>query len=334
MAQTEEATKNAVILPFLRCLGFDVFDPTQVIPEYVADVGTKKGEKIDYAVKIDDRIEYLVEAKSITTSLRGAQYSQLFRYFHTLDAKIAILTNGLEFWFFSDIDTPNRLDQAPFFKFGLLAYDDNDLKELERFHKKNFDIESIRQAASSLRYLKSAMAYIKSQWEEPDKEFVRLVAKSFYESSVTGAVIDNLTPIVKRAFDDLFRQRVRARINVALDEENSDTESSAASGEPVQEIETTEEELQGFLIVRAIAAEAAPVDRIAARDARSYFAILFDDNNRKPVARLHFNGKTKYVTLFDENKNESRHDIDRLEDIYACAPEIRSVVHHYVEAGA
>jgi len=332
VAQTEEATKNAVILPFLRCLGFDVFDPSQVIPEYIADIGLKKGEKIDYAVKIGDKIEYLVECKAISTSLRNAQFSQLFRYFHTLDAKIAILTNGLEFWFFSDIDAPNRMDENPFFRFDLLAYDESDLHELERFHKKHFNIAGIRQAASSLKYLKSAMAFIKSQWDSPDEAFVRMVAKSFYESHVTASVVENLTPIVKRAFDDLFRQRVRARINVALNEETSSTDAGD-SEQTAQEIETTEEELQGFLIVRAIAAEAAPVDRIAARDARSYFAVLFDDNNRKPVARLHFNGRTKFVTLFDAEKNETRHDIARLEDIYKCAPQIRAVVRHYVDAG-
>ncbi len=330
VAHTEEATKNAVILPFLRCLGFDVFDPTQIIPEYIADVGLKKGEKIDYAVKIGDKIEYIVEVKSITTSIREAQYSQLFRYFHTLDAKIAILTNGLEFWFFSDIDAPNKMDEAPFFRFEILSYDDNDLKELERFHKKNFNIDSIREAASSLKYLKAAMAYIRGQWDNPDEAFIRMVAKSFYESHVTASVVESLKPIVKRAFDDLFRQRVRARINVALDEEHPSIGSKATT-EPTQEIETTEEELQGFLIVRAIAAEVAAVDRIAARDAKSYFAIFFDDNNRKPVARLHFNGKTKFLTLFNADKNESRFDISRLEDIYGCAEQIKDVVRFYAD---
>src|SRR5690606_27643334 len=199
IAQTEEATKNAVVMPFLRVLGFDVFDPTQVIPEYVADIGLKKGEKIDYAVKIGDKIEYLVEAKSVSTSLQGAQYSQLFRYFHTLDADIAILTNGLNFWFFTDLEAPNKMDQKPFFKFDLLSYDENDIKELEKFQKDQFNIENIRAAASSLKYLRAAMNYIESQWENPDDEFVKLVAKDFYESNVTAKVIESMRPIVKRA---------------------------------------------------------------------------------------------------------------------------------------
>lgn len=329
VAQTEEATKNAIVMPFLRVLGFDVFDPAQVIPEYVADIGLKKGEKIDYAVKIGNKIEYLVEAKSVSTNLQDAQYSQLFRYFHTLDADIAILTNGLNFWFFTDLDAPNKMDQRPFFKFDLLAYDENDIKELEKFHKDHFSIDNIRAAASSLKYLRSAMTYIESQWDHPDDEFVKLVAKGFYESNVTAKVIEAMRPIVKRAFDDVFKQHVRKRLKSAFsdDEEAPVFEDADEKGD---NIETTEEELQGFMIVRAIAAEIAPIERISARDAQSYFAILFDDNNRKPVARLHFNGKTKFVTVFDADKNTHRFDVARVEDIFAAKDAIRAVVQSYV----
>ena len=79
IAQTEEATKNALVLPFLRALGFDVFDLSQVIPEYTADVGIKKGEKVDYAVQFNGKLQYLIEAKSVNTLLSNSQYSQLFR---------------------------------------------------------------------------------------------------------------------------------------------------------------------------------------------------------------------------------------------------------------
>jgi len=325
VAQTEEATKNAIVLPFLRVLGFDVFDPTQIIPEYVADLGLKKGEKIDYAVKIGDKIEYLVEAKSVSTSLRDAQYSQLFRYFHACDANIGILTNGLQIWFFTDLDAPNKMDAAPFFKFDLLSYDDNDLRELEKFHKNNFSIENIQAAASSLKYLRSAMSFIEGQWSNPDEEFVRLVARGSYDGKLTGQVIDGLKPIVKRAFDDLFRQRARQKIDVAFDGTGDE------SVPPVDEtkIETTPDEMQGFMIVRAIAAEVAPVSRIVMRDAQSYCAVLFDDNNRKPIVRLHFNGKKKFVTLFDAHKGEMRRDIEGVEELFQLREPIKAVVESY-----
>jgi len=328
VAQTEEATKNAIVMPFLRVLGFDVFDPTQVIPEFVADIGLKKGEKIDYAIKIGDTISYLVEAKSVSTNLQDAQYSQLFRYFHTCDAKIAILTNGLSFWFFTDLDAPNKMDQTPFFKFDLLGYDDNDLKELEKFHKDQFSIDNIRAAAASLKYLRSAMAYIKAQWSKPDEDFVRLVAKSFYEGNLTAKAVEGLRPIIKRAFDDLFIQRARQRIDTAFDEGPEEALPAVSSDD--KDIETTEEELQGFLIVRAIAAEVAPVTRVTMRDAQSYCAILFDDNNRKPVVRLHFNGKTKFVTVFDGDKNGIRHDVQSVEDLFTLREPIRAIVQSYM----
>lgn len=325
VAQTEEATKNAIVMPFLRVLGFDVFDPTQVIPEYVADVGLKKGEKIDYAVKIGDRIEYLVEAKSVSVSLRDAQYSQLFRYFHTCDANIGILTNGLQIWFFTDLEAPNKMDATPFFKFDLLAYDENDLKELEKFHKANFSIENIKAAASTLKYLRGAISFIEKQWADPDEAFVRMVAKDFYDGQLRTPVVESLKPIVRRAFSDLFRQRAKHKIDVAFD---GGSEEAMPSVED-KKIETTEEEMQGFLIVRAIAAEVAPVSRITLRDAQSYCAILCDDNNRKPIIRLHFNGKTKFVTVFREGRDAERHDLDAVEDIYRLSNHIKDVVRTY-----
>jgi hypothetical protein len=325
VAQTEEATKNAIVMPFLRVLGFDVFDPTQVIPEYVADVGLKKGEKIDYAVKIGDRIEYLVEAKSVSTNLRDAQYSQLFRYFHTCDANIGILTNGLHFWFFTDLEAPNKMDADPFFKFDLLSYDDNDLRELEKFHKSNFSIESIKDIALSLKYLRGAMKFIEGQWANPDEEFVRMVARGFYDGQLRSSVVDSLKPIVRRAFDDLFRQRALKKIDVAFD----GPEEEALPAVEDKKIETTPDELQGFMIVRAIAAEVTSVSRIVMRDAQSYCAILFDDNNRKPIARLHFNGKSKFVTVFDSSKAETRHDIKSIEDLFRLREPINAVVRSY-----
>jgi hypothetical protein len=327
IAQTEEATKNAIVMPFLRVLGFDVFDPTQVIPEFVADVGLKKGEKIDYAVKIGDRIEYLVEAKSVSVSLRDAQYSQLFRYFHTCDANIGILSNGLQIWFFSDLDAPNKMDQKPFFTFDLLAYDDNDLRELEKFHKAQFSIENVKAAASSLKYLRGVMAFIERQWANPDEEFVRMMAREFYEGQLRTPVIETLKPIVRRAFDDLFRQRALKRIDTAFDGEDKDDALPTVDDKP---IDTTEEEKQAFMIVRAIAAEVAPVSRIHMRDAQSYCANLFDDNNRKPIVRLHFNGKSKFVTVFGADKEGARHDVVGVEGIFQLRGEIKAVVSSYL----
>jgi hypothetical protein len=261
--------------------------------------------------------------------LRDAQYSQLFRYFAAKDAKIAILTNGLNFWFFTDIDAENKMDQQPFFKFDLLSYDDNDLRDLEKFHKEKFSIDNIRSAAAALKYLRGAMTFIEGQWKEPGDDFVRYLAKSFYDGKLTTQVVDSLKPIVRRAFDDLFRLKAREKIDVAFNGDEA-TALPAIAGEAEDGIETTPEEMQGFLIVRAIAAEIVPVERIVSRDALSYFAILFDDNNRKPIVRLHFNGHTKFVSVFDAMKTPIRHDITRLEDIFQLREPIKAVIQSYL----
>ncbi len=335
LAQTEEATKNAVVMPFLRMLGFDVFDPAQVIPEFVADVGIKKGEKVDYAVSFNGKLQYLVEAKSITQKLSDAQYSQLFRYFYVTTASIAILTNGMEYWFFTDIEDRNKMDSAPFFRFSLESFDDRDVSELEKFHKSRYDYDDVRASASSLKYTKAAMAVIENLWANPDDDFVKLVVKNFYEGQMRGPVIDAMRPIIKRAFDDVVRQKIQKRMDVVLSAPESSSQINPEQKIDIHEksnddVITTEEEILGFQIIRAIASEVCEVSRISLRDSKSYCAVLFDDNNRKPIARLHFNSKIKFITLFDKEKNPIRIDISRIEDIFISRTKILEAIKAYV----
>lgn len=332
MAQTEEATKNAVVMPFLRALGFDVFNPSQVIPEFVSDVGTKKGEKVDYAVRIGDRIEYLIEAKSISVNLSDAQYNQLFRYFTVTEARIAILTNGIQFWFFTDIEDKNKMDTTPFFKFDLDAYDENDLKEIEKFHIDRFDIEKIRSAASSLKYTRLATAYINRQWNAPDDEFVKFVARSFYEGNITKQAVESLRPIIKRAFDDLFRQKARQKFNAVLEggERDAAPDIEDQVEEEASDIVTTQEELDAFYMIRAICSEVTSASNIHMRDQKSYCGILFENNNRKPIVRLHFNGKKLQIGFFDETKAETRIPITALEEIFSHKDRILDTIGRYL----
>jgi len=333
---SEEATKQAVVLPFLKELGFDVFDTTEVIPEYTADVGIKKGEKVDYAVAIGDRIEFIIEAKPLNANLGNVQYSQLYRYFGVTEGRIAILTNGADYWFFTDIDAPNRMDERPFFKFSLEAYDDADLRELEKFSKSAFNIDLVQETAAGLKYSRLAAAYITEQIQSPDDEFVKLVGRSFYEGNLTAKVVEGLKPNIRRAFDDIIRQRVRQRLEVALgDDDGNDPSEEASAVTPVapkSDIHTTEEEWRAFYIIQAIAAEVTDASNIAIRDAKAYCAILFDDNNRKPICRLFLEGKTKSVIFFDAGKNEDRVYVDGPDDLYRHKARIKDVVAHYAGA--
>ncbi|EJK82232.1 restriction endonuclease [Agrobacterium rhizogenes] len=339
IALTEEATKNALVMPFLRTLGFDVFDPTQIVPEFVADVGLKKGEKVDYAVKINDKIEFILEAKAVSANLSQAQYSQLYRYFSTTDCSIAILTNGIQIWFFTDLDAPNKLDSNPFFKFDLFDYDDNDLKELEKFHKEKFSIDDIKSSASTLKRMKATISCIEAQFNDPDDEFVRLISKEIYDGKLTAGVVAEFKPIIKRAFEDLVRQKIQKRLSAAFNENVNiptikDVDSVTQINDDGDGIETTQEEIDGFNIVRAIAAELADVSRIVMRDQKSYCGINFDDNNRKPIVRLHFNSKTKFLTIFDAEKAGSRFDITQTADIFKAKAQIQGVIQSYVANGS
>jgi hypothetical protein len=246
----EEATKNAVILPFLGMLGFDVFDPQEVMPEFTADVGLKKGEKVDYAISIEGKIQFIIEAKPLNSSLRTAQYNQLYRYFGVTEAHIAILTNGAEYWFFTDIDAANKMDEKPFFKFSLEAWDDSDLRELEKFTKAAFNIEQVQETASALKYSRLAASYITAQMQDPEDDFVRLVGRNIYDGNITARVVETLKPNVKRAFDDILRQRVRQRLEVALGDDGAESEADPMPAAPSRkdDIQTTEEEWRAFYI--------------------------------------------------------------------------------------
>lgn len=330
-ALTEEATKTAVVMPFLQALGFDVFNLDEVVPEFIADVGVKKGEKVDFALKIDGKIAMLVEVKPISCKLGDAQYSQLFRYFHVTEARLAILTNGREAWFFSDTDEPNKMDKKPFFTFDFQKHDGVQVEELARFQKGRFAIDAIIEAASNLKYTSAAAAYLKRQMDEPDDDFVRLIGRQIHEGPITKAVAEQLKPAIQAALDELVRDRIQDRLSITFRPESA-TPSNSLADEPENENEpvTTEEEREGFMIVRAIGAKIVPVERITIRDSKSYCAILMDDNNRRPICRLYFNSATaKNFGLFDAEKKETRIKISSPSDIYQNVEAIEAAIRLY-----
>lgn len=331
-ALTEEGTKTAVLLPLIQTLGFDVFNLNEVTPEFIADVGTKKGEKIDFALKIDGKPAILVEAKPISQPLGTAQYSQLFRYFSVTDARLAILTNGREIWFFSDTDEKNRMDKKPFFIFDLQSFDEAQVKDLARFHKSVFDMDAILETASNLKFVKAAAEFLKAQMAEPSDEFIRLIARQIVDGSITRAVVDHIRPVIPKALDELIRGRIQDKLNIAFRPEVAQSEPVGTAQEVEKpDILTTEDELQAFFIIRAIGARVVPLERISMRDAKSYCAVLVDDNNRKPVCRLYFNAKSgKAIGIFDAEKVETKYPLGDLNQIFSYAPQIEQALSAYV----
>lgn len=329
--QTEEATKNAFVMPFISALGYDIFNPLEVVPEFTADIGLKKGEKVDYAIKKDDKIIILVECKWSGAALDANHMSQLHRYFHVTEARFAILTNGISYQFYSDIDEPNKMDSKPFFEFNMLDFDDHQVNELKKFTKSTFSLDDILNTASTLKYTRAIKKILEEELHKPSEPFVRFFASQSYDGRITQPVIEQFTVVVKNAINQFINERLNERLKSALVANNTDAQpaqqQSAASSETA-DVETTQEERDAFNIVKAILREIVDVKRIAMRDAKSYCAILLDDNNRKPICRLNFNTKQKYLTVF-ENKNEIRVDIDGIDDIFKHADRLKAVIKEY-----
>ena len=338
--QTEEATKTAFVMPFINSvLGYDVFDPLEVVPEYICDVGTKKGEKIDYAIMKNGEVQILIECKKIGEPLHINHASQLFRYFHVTSARISILTNGRVYRFYTDLDAPNKMDDKPFLELDLLDLDEHALPELEKLTKSAFDVDSIISAAGELKYVGQIKREIAAQFTKPDDEFIKFFAARVYEGIITQKVREQFAVLTRKAAAQFLGDQVNDRLKSAISGPIQPTfamapvDSSPAS-EPAEEteddrVQTTLEELEGFHVVKAIVRSVVDAKRIVHRDTQSYFGILLDDNNRKPICRLHFNRTQKYIGIFDREKNETRHAIDSVDDIYSYSDQLKGVISHY-----
>lgn len=335
---TEEATKNAFIMPFLQVLGYDVFNPLEVVPEFICDIGIKKGEKIDYAIFRDGTPIILVECKHWKQKL-DVHDGQLLRYFHVSKAKFSILTNGLIFRFYTDLVEPNKMDEKPFLEFNIEEIKDGQIEKLKEFHKAYFDVENIYQSASDLKYINEIRHLVSQEFSEPNDEFVKYFAKQVYPSVVTSKVLESFRSLVKRTITNIINDTINDRLKSAISSNDAPIQEEAALGtltaNPAQqdkEVVTTQEELEGFYIVRSLLRQKVQSNRITHRDALSYFAIFLDDNNRKPLCRLYLNSPSKkYIGLFDADKKETKVEIKSLDEIYNFGKELDTTVEIYIK---
>ncbi|WP_156412046.1 type I restriction endonuclease [Bosea sp. Root483D1] len=326
---TEEALKTAIVLPFLAALEYDVFNPDEVIPEFCADAVGKKGEKVDYAIKVDGDIRILIECKPISTSLDKVHLAQLYRYFSVTNAKFAILTNGRTFQFHTDLVAPNKLDDRPFLTFDLSDLQGQLTGELKKFAKSEFNVDGILQSAHRLKYTSAIKKEIANVMENPPEDFVRMVTAGLYSGRFTSQVREMFTPMVKAAFRETVRETVQSRLSTALAETEVPEIGLAVDDE--EEIATSEEEREGFMVVKAIVRDIIKPARIFMRDQKSYCGVLVDNNNRKPLVRLWFNRSVKYIGLFDGEKEEKM-KVDTLDEIYEHADRIRQTANTYSAA--
>lgn len=346
LIQTEEATKNAMVMPFIQALGYNVFDPLEVTPELVADVGTKKGEKVDYAILRAGKPIMLFECKKVGGDLNINHAGQLFRYFHVTEARFGVLTNGLVYRFFTDLEQPNKMDEKPFFEFNMLDFNERDVEELKKFAKAAFDLETILTTANELKYTRAIQTRLAEWMINPAEDFVRLVSSDLLGNRrFTPAIKDQFTLITRRAFEQLLGERINDRLKGAMAPETVTVSepvavapvhvAPAAALAPAQEepqITTSPEELEAFHTIRALVRGLVPSKRVAIRDAQSYCAILLDDNNRKPICRLRFNNIEKLrIGVFNGAKEEEQFPLESVDDIHNFAEQLRTTVSSYLQ---
>ena len=331
--ETEEATKNAFVMPFLNALGYNVFDPTEVVPEFTADVGNKKGEKVDYAIMIDGKPSILIECKACNCELDEAHASQLYRYFTSTSARFGVLTNGINYRFYTDIDEPNIMDKKPFFEMNMEEIKETHVKELKKFTKSSFDLEEILTSASELKYTGEMKKIITNEMTDPSEDFVYFFTKKVYSGPVTERVRLKFKGITKTAMNQFIKDQVSARLQSALEASNDEKKEEETTEVLIEDkkgtIVTTEDEWEGYYVVKAILHEVVDPDRVAIRDTLRYCGILLDDSNKKPICRLHFNSRQKYLGLFDENKKEEKIPIENIKDIYSYSKRIKDTINLY-----
>lgn len=314
--KTEEATKTSLIMPFFSLLGYDVFNPDEFIPEYVADVGIKKGEKVDYAINIDGKLTILIEAKSISENLQKHD-SQLFRYFGTTSAKIAILTNGVKYKFYTDLEETNKMDITPFLEVDLLDLKENDVSELKKFCKENFDISMIINSASNLKYASSIEKILSEEFVNPSDEFIKLILnKGIYEGVKTQNIIEKYRPIIKKSINYYVNSLVNQKLQNALNSSSAESHDEVTEIVDQETIVTTNEELESYYIVKAILSEFVSPNVLYYKDTYSYFGILYENKVTKWVCRVYLKENVRFVVIPDENKNEVKYEIKEITDIY------------------
>lgn len=337
---TEEATKNAFVMPFIQILGYDIFNPTEVVPEFICDIGTKKGEKVDYVIKKDGNPILIIECKHWKEKA-DAHNSQLHRYYHVSKSRFGVLTNGHVYNFYSDLERPNIMDEKPFFTLDLSNLKDSSLKILENFTKNGYNLESILDSAEALKYIKAIKSEFEKELRDPSDDIVRLLVNRFFDKPLTANRLTTFKEYTKKAFSNYINDSINFRLKNALSinesipsKEDENIKSIDVNAESAKFI-TTEEEVEGSQIVKAILREIIPAKRIAFRDTQSYFGILLDDNNRKPICRLHFNSSNKYIELFNNGKdNGERKLLSSIDDIYNYKSELLSTVQIYDEKKA
>lgn len=326
----EESTKQALIVPFLSLLGYDVHDPTELQPEYIADFAKKRSggplEKVDYAIRRDGNPVIFIECKAVDAE-PSSHSGQLARYFNaTPSVPIAIITNGVRYLFFTDLEERNILSERPFFQFNIFDFVTNDVDILESFGRERYDPATIRERVEEIIYANKINAYIGEELRSPSESFTRFVLSELNlftgGKRLTPKLVEKFIPTIRRAIQttllDMATRSIREQgeasvpvvvppppvapapvaappVTAAAPRDAAAATSQSGSKIPAAVV-TTPEELEALDIVRQLCsdsplASAAPVQH---RDTVGWFAINAG-STRKVFLRLFFNQRRKSI---------------------------------------
>ena len=344
--QTEEATKNALVLPLIQALGYDVFNPAEVVPEFTADYGLKSAEKVDYAIIVSGGLVMLFECKKVGDDLGSEKASQLARYFANTPARIGVLTDGVIYRFFSDLDHENIMDTSPFFEINLAQPDDRGIQALEYYTKNKFDLEQALAAASTLRYIAGMKSYPTEMLGQPSEDFVRLLTRQVFSGALSQPRMERFSRLAYLAFHEFVNDRISDTLRRASDIANSDApepedepgdEEDEPTAEGPKEIVTTAEEIAAYELIKVILGECVAPARVAIRDTQTYCAIVLDGDRLKTICRLFFSKTRKRLAIMDPERDEtgkrimSRFPLESVNDIASYSEVLKAAVMAYLE---
>lgn len=350
---TEEATKNAFIMPLIASLGYDIFNPFEVVPEMDCDLIKKKGEKIDYAIMKDENPILLIECKHCKQDL-NLHDTQLQKYFVASKSRFGVLTNGIEYRFYTDLEKVNIMDERPFLVVNMLDLSDADIEQLKKFHKSYYNENNVLSTANELKYTTEIKEIFNKEIQSPTSDFVRFFAKQIYTTGqITQKVVEMFTPLVKKSMSMVINDIIAERLNTAMknDEQVEDTTniSSNLPNSPKENTEnklpegivymdkeagiiTTQEEMDAYNIVRSILRRSIDASRITYKDYKTYFVISLDNSQWYWICRISIGARKKQIGIpVNKYKSCDWIQIDSIDDIFKYADRLEESIKMAIE---
>lgn len=335
LVKTEQGTKDYLITPFIKILGYDSHNPMDVVPEYTCDAPGKNGEKVDYALMKDGKPFMLIECKFAHDELQAKHAAQLLKYFNSIpELKVGVLTNGVIYKFYTDLEHEHIMDETPFLEINMLNLDNNLVEEL-KYYKKEPPPHPIdlRERAKELKYTREIKRIFENELEAPSDEFVEFFAKGkhvYAKAKITKNVRDGFRDYIKKALKEVINKKITDALKSTIEKtDGKGPEPQLPLPNPGRNgVVTTEEEKEGFEIVRGIFRGTTDYGRISYKDWKGFFNVILDGYNGKPICRFYFDNKQKYIGLFD-SKGEEKVPIGELDDIRKYVDKLKATISYY-----